>query len=819
MKNIGKAKKLLSLFLAVIVLLGSAPIAEVPSMTMKASAAVNLTSAQIKSYVESRVGQGYASNSCLAFVRECFMALGGPASTACCAYKYGNSYIKSNSKDNIPIGADVFFGNRNIKCGSCGNYCGHIGIYVGNGEMVHASGGKVLKSKLTYVSNYRGWGYHGGINIVDGGSSDRTTANLGDNFYAYIIKNNTWKHLGISNDNVCISPDGNDSSSPKQIWHFVRQSDNSYIIMNEYNGECLDAWGLGTTNETNVALCKNNGGANQRWFIYYTGYGYNIKASYCDLYLDSAGNRSDPGNNIQLYQRNNSEAQVFAIYHLTKDGFNYSKPAWPSKVSVNVSTSGNMINISWSKSPENGVLDSREYDVRIHEADTGKNVYTKLKLKGTKHTVSLNETPGKYYVTVAAVNSKYYEQFTFSDKYTFCLHSKTERITKQPTCNSAGNKTITCSFCNYSEVKTIPATGNHNYTSKITTPATCTTNGVKIYTCTTCGKRYTETIAKTGHKYDSGKVTKSASCTTNGVKTYTCSVCGNSYTETIAETGHKYDAGKVTKTPTCSSEGVKTYTCTACGSEKTEVVAKSPTNHIGQTDIRNYSEATCTSTGYTGDNYCIGCGAVIVKGSRVVAKGHTKRTSLNRATISKDGIKTVRCSVCGKLFERKTIARIKIVKLAKSSFAYTGKALTPKVTIKDSNGKILEVGRDYDVVYRDNKKIGKATVVVTFKGNYAGHNSLTFKIVPSAPLIKVTTGKKKADVKWGKVAGATNYTVYYSLKKNGRFKKVSTAKNSCVIKNLKPGKTYYFKVIANKKVGNSVIKSPYSKTVSVKIKK
>ena len=776
-------KRAIACLMVVLMLLTSAPLAGIDGLvTMKASAAVNLTSAQIKSYVDSRVGQGYASNSCLAFVRECFMALGGPASTACCAYKYGNSYIKSTSKDNIPIGADVFFGNRNIKCGSCGNYCGHIGIYVGNGEMVHASGGKVLKSKLTYVSNYRGWGYHGGINIVDGGSSGRTPVNLGDNFYAYIIKNNTWKHLGISNDNVCISPDGNDSSSPKQIWHFVRQSDNSYIIMNEYNGECLDAWGLGTTNETNVALCKNNGGANQRWLIYYTGYGYNIKASYCDLYLDSAGDRSNPGNNIQLYQRNNSEAQVFAIYHLTKDGFNYSKPAWPSKVSVNVSTSGNMINISWSKSPENGVLDSREYDARIHEADTEKNVYTKLKLKGTKHTVTLNLKPGKYYVTVAAVNSKYYEQFTFSDKYTFCLHSKTERITKQPTCNSTGKKTITCSFCNYSEVKTIPATGNHNYTSKITAPATCTTDGARTYTCTTCGK---------------------------------------SYTETIAQTGHKYDSGKVTKTPTCSAEGVKTYTCTVCNGTKTEKLAKNQDNHSGSY-VKSKASATCTKDGYSGDRYCSACNVLLEKGKVIKKTGH------------KDKNQDDYCDNCGK-YLRKDPVEIKGAKVT----AQTSKTITG--TWKKAGGS----GTVYRLFLRKNgdkyfEHVGSTkSNKYTFKKLKPGTKYEWFVVVwnsdgsdkaisddvkaatlPSAPSIKVTAGKKKADVKWGKVTGATNYTVYYSTSKNSGYKKAGTTSGkSYTVKKLKPGKTYYFKVVANKKVGGKTYTSAYSKIVSAKIKK
>ena len=157
-----KIKQILSLLFAAVIFVGVMPMSTVP-----ASAATRLTSSQIKNYVESRVGQTYTKNACLAFVKECFVNLGGPQSTSCCAYNYGNSFIVSTSKDNIPIGADVFFGNKNIKCGSCGNYCGHIGIYVGNGKMVHASGGEILKTDLNYVSNYRGWGYHGGINIVD----------------------------------------------------------------------------------------------------------------------------------------------------------------------------------------------------------------------------------------------------------------------------------------------------------------------------------------------------------------------------------------------------------------------------------------------------------------------------------------------------------------------------------------------------------------------------------------------------------------------------------------------------------------------------
>lgn len=69
----------------------------------------------------------------------------------------------------IPIGADVYFGTcGGGPCSSCGNrYYGHIGVYIGDGYFVHATGGKVQKSSLTsWASHYRGWGFHDYVNIT-----------------------------------------------------------------------------------------------------------------------------------------------------------------------------------------------------------------------------------------------------------------------------------------------------------------------------------------------------------------------------------------------------------------------------------------------------------------------------------------------------------------------------------------------------------------------------------------------------------------------------------------------------------------------------
>lgn len=113
-------------------------------------------------------------------------------------------------------------------------------------------------------------------------------------------------------------------------------------------------------------------------------------------------------------------------------------------------------------------------------------------------------------------------------------------------------------------------------------------------------------------------------------------------TVTIAEdscavNGHK--GGKAT----C----IKKAVCTVCGKEYGEV---DPTNHEGETELRNVKKATCTEDGNTGDTYCKSCGTKIKDGKVIKALGHkfTKYVSDNNATTTKDGTKTARCdNGCG----------------------------------------------------------------------------------------------------------------------------------------------------------------------------
>lgn len=69
---------------------------------------------------------------------------------------------------------------------------------------------------------------------------------------------------------------------------------------------------------------------------------------------------------------------------------------------------------------------------------------------------------------------------------------------------------------------------------------------------------------------------------------------------------------------TCCSKGNTGNTvCTVCGFVVTSgtEIAINPSNHVGGTEIRN------ATTTYSGDTYCLGCGALISKGSSKIPEG------------------------------------------------------------------------------------------------------------------------------------------------------------------------------------------------------
>lgn len=183
------------------------------------------------------------------------------------------------------------------------------------------------------------------------------------------------------------------------------------------------------------------------------------------------------------------------------------------------------------------------------------------------------------------------------------------------------------------------------------------------------------------------------------------------------------------------------------------------------------------------------------------------------------------CKVCN-YSSHSTFYKPKTVSLSSTSYKYNGKVKTPSVTVKDSNGKQISKAY-YDVSYSGGRKnVGKYTVKVKFKKEYArfGAISKTFVINPKGTNIsKVSAAKKGFKVNWKKQSSKiSGYQIQYSTSKNFKNSKtvtVSAKSTSKKISKLKAKKKYYVRVRTYKTVNKTKYYSSWSGSKTITTKK
>lgn len=204
---------------------------------------------------------------------------------------------------------------------------------------------------------------------------------------------------------------------------------------------------------------------------------------------------------------------------------------------------------------------------------------------------------------------------------------------------------------------------------------------------------------------------------------------------------------------------------------------------------------------------------------------HSYKTTLTKATISKNGKIVKECSDCGNIESTSTVYYPKTFKLSYTSYAYNGKTKTPTVSVKDSKGKTIS-SKYYTVSYASGRKnVGKYKVTITFKGNYSGTKTLYFTINPKAASINKLTAKSKAiTVKLNRsLKQSTGYEIQYSTSKKftkAKTKKITSYKTtSATLTKLSAKKTYYVRVRTYKTVGKTKYYSNWSSYKYTKTKK
>ena len=427
------------------------------------------------------------------------------------------------------------------------------------------------------------------------------------------------------------------------------------------------------------------------------------------------------------------------------------------------------------------------------------------------------------------------------DKYTKVIkakgHNYSAEVTKKATCDTDGVKMFTCADCGDVYTEKLEALGHTYGISEVVKP-TCDNDGYTKFTCSVCGDSYSKVINATGHKYNDKIV--SASCDKGGYTLHTCENCGDIYKDNFTSPlGHDYTSQTVK--PACETDGEKTFTCTRCGDTYTEVIKAK--GHVykrtvvaagcetdgytlvecmechdsfkegyvgakGHTIVTDKAvAATCTTAGKTEGSHCSVCGKVIKAQTEIKAKGHVAGDWITdkAAAVGVKGRKHRSCTVCGAVVESADIPALSpksissaSVSLSIATYSFDGKVKTPSVTVK-LGSTVLRKGIDYVVSYRNNKNVGKATVVITGKGLYAGTITRTFVINPAKQEIQKLTAKSKGFyIDYAAKGHATGYEIQYATNSSfsGAKKTVITSNKTdkVTVSKLSGNKKYYVRV-------------------------
>ena len=273
-----------------------------------------------------------------------------------------------------------------------------------------------------------------------------------------------------------------------------------------------------------------------------------------------------------------------------------------------------------------------------------------------------------------------------------------------------------------------PTMCEHTYDAgKITKKPTCTTAGIKTYTCTKCGDTQTETIPvdKNAHTNIVTSSAKAATCTSTGLSEgRKCSACGTvlQAQTTIKALGHSYGNWTTTKAATVVAAGVQTRTCTRCGHQETRTLAKlasSGTLNVANFPLKVKQSANLKVNGMAaGDRVASwksanttiatvdGNGKVIGK-----KKGNTTITATlasGRALTATVKVQTAAVKTTGITVNSKkvTLSQNQSFQLVSVIAPFTSKE---KLSYKTSNKKVATVSGNGKITA---KKAGKATITV-----------------------------------------------------------------------------------------------------------
>lgn len=243
-------------------------------------------------------------------------------------------------------------------------------------------------------------------------------------------------------------------------------------------------------------------------------------------------------------------------------------------------------------------------------------------------------------------------------------HDLRQSVITAPTCTETGWAYVKCSRCDYYDTPVLPAL-KHDLRQRVITAPTCTGEGWAHVACSRCDYFTSLVLSALNHDLEQ-HAAQAPTCMEKGWNAYeTCSRCDYTTYAELPALNHDYQA--VTVEPTCETDGYTVFTCSRCKDSYTA----DPTDQLGH----KFGAWSPNGTGsQSADCLRQGC-------------AHTGSTDCRKFTFRTAEGKTLTfCPVCGQAENAAQLEKIE----AATAWAASGSLSAEDVTAR-TNGEYLSV--------------------------------------------------------------------------------------------------------------------------------
>lgn len=243
-------------------------------------------------------------------------------------------------------------------------------------------------------------------------------------------------------------------------------------------------------------------------------------------------------------------------------------------------------------------------------------------------------------------------------------HDLRQSVITAPTCTETGWAYVKCSRCDYYDTPVLPAL-KHDLRQRVITAPTCTGEGWAHVACSRCDYFTSLVLSALNHDLEQ-HAAQAPTCMEKGWNAYeTCSRCDYTTYAELPALNHDYQA--VTVEPTCETDGYTVFTCSRCKDSYTA----DPTDQLGH----QFGAWSPNGTGsQSADCLRQGC-------------AHTGSTDCRKFTFrTAEGETLTFCPVCG---QAENAAQLEMIEAA-TAWANSGSLSAEDVTAR-TNGEYLSV--------------------------------------------------------------------------------------------------------------------------------